>query len=185
LDVTGQPWGGAIPRWPVGEWHARYGDFASARAGRRARPRFDFEAPTPQFLATLPLDPSTLLEGHLARGASSRTSLACLCFGRARGLLTSGLASAALRSAICSALLRLDGVALREQARNADGREVLALTLSDRGVRADIYLDQRDGQCAGERRETLEGDSSAGLPPHTPLVFSSIEVSIVDVVEAG
>mgnify|MGYP001417665753 CR=1 FL=1 len=147
-------------------------------AAATPRRRGSWHAPTSEFLAALPRDPSALLD-RLVDGPSSRFTGP---FSRAVDLLRSGAVPADLREALYAALVRLPAVTVDEAATDPEGRPCLALVHDAGPTRTELFVDADTGQFAGER-DTLRKDSSIGLGVGTVIATTAVRTAVVDHVD--
>ena len=174
-DQEGFDLAGAVP---TGRYRAAHGDFYAALddLAPRRRPG-TWHAPTVEFLARLPRDPTALLARLCADGPEGRT--ASQPFARAVGALRSGLVPADLRAALYDALVDLPAVKLDENAADLDGNARIALVHDDGPTCTELLVDPTDGGFAGEC-DTLRTASRLGLAVGTVVLCTTVVSAVVD-----
>lgn len=169
---------------PVGRFRAPYGDFDSAAdaagdpdlcAPRPHSRRGSWQAPTTEFLAQLPRDP-TALRGRLREDNPGEWFSP---FTAAVTALRTCLVAADLRTALYWALAGLPAVTVAETVPDADGRDCLALIHDAGHTRTELLVDPADGQFAGER-DTLRVDARCGLTAGTVISATAVTTTVVN-----
>jgi hypothetical protein len=164
---------------PVGRFTAAHGRFDKSDEGfcgtSTDAPRGNWQVPTREFFATLPLDPDVL-----------RTRLEHENPGNWFGPFTAGvtalrtcLVPADLRAVLYLALARLPDVSAAEGVADVDGRQCLALVHDAGRTRTELLVSPEDGQFAGER-DTLRMDSRCGLRAGTVISSTAVRTAVVD-----
>lgn len=154
--------------YPEGTWHARDGEFYG----------------TPwsvQGLDAMPTEPHALLayfDSHYTGGSASREEDTMV---RATEVLTSGTATAKLRSAIYGMLALLPGVEVTDDAATVDGRTGIAIGRSEPnrgGEHQEIIIDPATGQLIGSR--VIEAQAYGPLPAGTVWDSTAVTTSVAD-----
>jgi hypothetical protein len=163
---------------PTGRYRAAHGDFYAGLDDLAPRRRVGtWHAPTAEFLAGLPRDPTALLACLRADGPEGRT--ASQPFTRAVGALRTGLVPADLRAALYVALTELPAVKVDDHATDLDGNARIALVHDDGPTRTELLVDPDDGGFAGEC-DTLRTDSRLGLTAGTVVLCTTVTNRVVD-----
>lgn len=171
---------------PVGRFVAPFGEFHLTSDGesddeRCAPPpehrnrRGNWQSPTPEFLARLPLDPDALRARLLEENPGSWFGP----FAAAVTALRTCLVPAMLRSTLYRAVAGLPAVTLAERVHNVDDHECIALVHDAGRTRTELMIDPADGQFAGER-DTLRMDSRCGLRAGTVISSTAVGTAVVD-----
>jgi hypothetical protein len=166
------------PGWPEGDTRARCGDFhgssGGSRAGSCAARTGGWQQPTPAFLAGLPRDPAALYARLRAdtKGHGRDPDAEVLVY--ATDALRTGLVPADVRAALYRAVAHLPGLKIVDHQANLDGRQGVALGMSDGGGGTQqIIFDPATGQFIGER--STDGH---GRPEEITSVTTSVAAAI-------
>lgn len=137
-----------------------------------------WQAPTPEFMAALPRDPTQLLE-RLKRDAPDNGRGNAELVVYVADILRNGLVPADLRVALYQTLSLIDGVQITDQLANLDGRIGTAIGIVDPSgyTRQDIIIDPATGMFIGEREVTLRAED--GVPAGTVTTASSVRSVVV------
>ncbi|WP_017935493.1 CU044_5270 family protein [Nocardioides sp. Iso805N] len=132
----------------------------------------------PHWYAELPRNPQALLAAIQKSDHSEGSGLAYKFEEVYSEVLRSGLAPAAIRSALFSALAATPGMAVQQGVTTLDGRAGIAI--GARGSHFQMIFDARTGQYVGERGTDPDFPDVPGMDRDKTTMLTSVTTTVVD-----
>ena len=141
-----------------------------------------WQDPTQPWIASLPTTTDALWNRLYDDSSGSGVDHKSEMFVQATDALRSGLLPASVRATLYRAMALIDGVVIKDQATNLDGRIGMSFSISTSNQLSETIIDPRTGNFVGERSIALS--AVMGVPSGSVTQYSAVRTSIVSGVDA-